>query len=151
MESLEQADDNVSEISDSDHDNSDSGSDIDLGSSSKSESEHDYDGNASNDEFENCEEEFELHFPKRLSCIDHGIELTTSKVIDNSEPIKRALKTVRKQIRKVRKSPKLKADIKKKIGRIPLLPCVTRWSGNFLMLDVYIPMAHEINRVNFAL
>lgn len=126
--------------------------DFDLNSSDDSDIESTNEATPEDDEdYIAQEDSILLAFPKRLGCIDHGLELVTSKVIDNYLPTKNAVKVVRSQIRRIRQSPKEKSELKKKTGRIPILPNVTRWSGNVLMLKVYLPMAIEMNKVNLMM
>lgn len=125
--------------------------DFDLNSSDGTDSEagsNNEDVSADEDDYNVQEDSIELNFPKRMSCIDHGLELVTSKVVDKYSPTKDAIKIVRSQIRRIRQSPKEKSALKKKTGRVPILPSVTRWSGNVLMLQIYLPMANEMNKVN---
>lgn len=124
----------------------DTDDDFDLYSSSETE-EEDFVDDIEGTDFDEQENEFTVQFPKRMSCIDHGIQLVTSKVVENYGPTKSIIKTVRKQIKKIRSSPKLKSLVKQKTGRVPILPSVTRWSGTVLMLRVYLPMAEDLKKV----
>lgn len=143
-------DEDAQDTSDQESDMDDDEMDFDLNSSDDSEEEVPDDNFSAHEEDYNAKEtSINLMFPKRLSCVDHGLELVTSKVIDNYPPTKTAIKIVRKQIRRIRQSPKEKAALKSKSGRVPILPSITRWSGTVLMLKVYLPMANEMNKVKF--
>eukprot|EP00924_Labyrinthula_sp_SR-Ha-C_P005208 snap_masked-scaffold_1-processed-gene-24.37-mRNA-1 protein AED:1.00 eAED:1.00 QI:0/0/0/0/1/1/2/0/348 len=71
-------------------------------------------------------------------CVLHRLALGVRAYIKSQRPLSEALDKVQLLFRKIKKSKKLTAALRKFTDKVVILPNVTRWSGNFLMMKRYL-------------
>eukprot|EP00924_Labyrinthula_sp_SR-Ha-C_P016530 augustus_masked-scaffold_6-processed-gene-6.52-mRNA-1 protein AED:0.40 eAED:0.40 QI:0/0/0/0.5/1/1/2/0/408 len=71
-------------------------------------------------------------------CLSHRVALGVKAFIKSETLLDEALDKVQLLFRKVKKSKKLTAAIRKYTDKVVILPNVTRWSGKFLMMKRYL-------------
>eukprot|EP00924_Labyrinthula_sp_SR-Ha-C_P000549 augustus_masked-scaffold_27-processed-gene-2.5-mRNA-1 protein AED:0.62 eAED:0.64 QI:0/0/0/1/1/1/2/0/355 len=73
-----------------------------------------------------------------VGCISHHLALGVRAFIKSETLLDEALDKVQLLFRKIKKSKKLTAALRKYTDKVVILPNVTRWSGKFLMMKRYL-------------
>eukprot|EP00924_Labyrinthula_sp_SR-Ha-C_P013087 augustus_masked-scaffold_12-processed-gene-9.45-mRNA-1 protein AED:0.40 eAED:0.40 QI:0/-1/0/1/-1/1/1/0/443 len=73
-----------------------------------------------------------------VGCLSHRLALGVRAFIKSETPLSEALDKVQLLFRKIKKSKKLTAALRTYTDKVVILPNVTRWSGNSLMMQRYL-------------
>eukprot|EP00924_Labyrinthula_sp_SR-Ha-C_P009484 augustus_masked-scaffold_2-processed-gene-25.51-mRNA-1 protein AED:0.37 eAED:0.40 QI:0/-1/0/1/-1/1/1/0/579 len=73
-----------------------------------------------------------------VGCLNHRLALGVRPFIKSETPLSEALDKVQLLFRKIKKSKKLTAALRTYTDKVVVLPNVTHWSGNFLMMKRYL-------------
>eukprot|EP00924_Labyrinthula_sp_SR-Ha-C_P007888 snap_masked-scaffold_28-processed-gene-4.52-mRNA-1 protein AED:1.00 eAED:1.00 QI:0/-1/0/0/-1/1/1/0/219 len=73
-----------------------------------------------------------------VGCFSHRVALGVRAYIRSQPELSEALDKVQLPFRKIKKSKKLTAALRKYTDKVVILPNVTRWSGKFLMMKRYL-------------
>eukprot|EP00924_Labyrinthula_sp_SR-Ha-C_P016103 augustus_masked-scaffold_4-processed-gene-19.17-mRNA-1 protein AED:0.26 eAED:0.28 QI:0/-1/0/1/-1/1/1/0/578 len=73
-----------------------------------------------------------------VGCLSHRVALGVRAYIRSQPELSEALDKVQLLFRKIKKSKKLTAALRKYTDKVVILPNVTRWSGKFLMMKRYL-------------
>eukprot|EP00924_Labyrinthula_sp_SR-Ha-C_P002713 snap_masked-scaffold_13-processed-gene-4.53-mRNA-1 protein AED:1.00 eAED:1.00 QI:0/-1/0/0/-1/1/1/0/256 len=73
-----------------------------------------------------------------VGCLSHRVALGVRAFIKSKTLLSEALDKVQLLFRKIKKSKKLTAALRKYTDKVVIFPNVTRWSGKFLMMKRYL-------------
>lgn len=86
-------------------------------------------------EYENCEEDHNKVFSKRLPCIAHSIQLVLHTVVDRDMAFHRPVQRSLEILRKFKKSVPATESLLSKCGKTVLLPARSHWNSLCIVLE----------------
>ena len=83
----------------------------------------------------------------QMGCSNHKLNLEVLKMIDNSSHFSETLSTVREIMQSFRSSSNSRAVLESLTNLSPVLPCQTRWSGYYQMIDRFLKIRDSLQQI----